>query len=96
MAAGHTAVGLLWTGEHGEPEEKTPRYKSVSWMLDASVCSLGVCVFVHMWLSTSVPIPLRVSHFVCVCVCLCMCVSVAVACVFMCLATVDVRLMYYA
>lgn len=38
LAAGHTAVGLLWTGEHGEPAEKT-LYKVV--YVDASVC---ICV----------------------------------------------------
>ena len=89
MAAGHTAVGLLWTGEHREPEEKTLQYKAVH--LDASVCSLSVLsVCVHVWLSTSVSIPLRVIHCVCVCVCVCVCdvahacVSMAVACVLMC------------
>lgn len=75
LAAGHTAVGLLWTGEHGEPAEKTLRYKVVH--LDASVCSLSVCVclctcgWVHLSQSLCVWVTVCLCVRVSVCVCVC-------------------------
>lgn len=80
LAAGHTAVGLLWTGEHGEPEEKTLRYNAVR--SDACVCSLCVCLCICGWVHLSSSFCMWVT--VCLCVCeilhMCLCISTMLPC----------------